>query len=79
VTWENRPSTAGTAASAASSTGYVEWNVTRMVVEMIGGGTNHGFVIRDAEENADAEQQFHAREKGQQPPQLVVTLGPAGS
>ncbi len=79
VTWEDRPSTAGTAATAAAGTGYVEWNVTRLLVEMIGAATNHGFVIRDAEENADAEQQFHAREKDSQPPQLIVHLGPAGS
>jgi large repetitive protein len=39
-------------------------------------GANHGFLIRDANENADAEQQFHSREKGSEPPQLVVTFGP---
>jgi hypothetical protein len=33
---------------------------------------NHGFLIRDALEGQDAEQQFHSREKGENAPQLVV-------
>ena len=37
---------------------------------------NNGFLIRDAVEGQDAEQQFHSREKGQNPPQLVVRFAP---
>ena len=44
---------------------------------MYGAGANHGFLIRDAVEgNSGAEQQFHSKEKGETPPQLVVTFGP---
>lgn len=39
-------------------------------------GANHGFLIRDAVEGQDHEQQFHSREKApDNPPQLVVTFG----
>ncbi len=40
-------------------------------------GSNYGFLIRDANENNDAEQQFHSREKGESMPQLVITFAPA--
>jgi hypothetical protein len=36
------------------------------------------FLIRDAVEGQDAEQQFHSREKGESPPQLVVRFAAAG-
>jgi hypothetical protein len=35
-------------------------------------------LIRDAVEGADAEQQFHSREKGDTPPRLVINFAPAG-
>jgi hypothetical protein len=38
---------------------------------------NNGFLIRDATEGQDAEQQFNSREKSDNPPQLVVTFKPA--
>ena len=44
---------------------------------MYSSGANNGFLIRDATENQDAEQQFHAREKGETPPELVLTFKPA--
>jgi hypothetical protein len=44
---------------------------------MYSSGSNNGFLIRDATESQDAEQQFHAREKGENPPQLVVSFKPA--
>ena len=41
--------------------------------------SNHGFLVRDAAENADAEQQFNSREKGENQPQLVITFAaPSG-
>ena len=57
-----------------SGTGYREWNVAGMVQAMYTGG-NHGFLVRDANENQDAEQQFHSREESTNRPQLVVTFG----
>ena len=37
-------------------------------------GGNHGFLVRDAFEGHDAEQQFHGREKGANVPHLVLRL-----
>jgi hypothetical protein len=77
VTWANAPQTAGTAATTTSGTGYREWNVATLVQAMYSSGSNHGFLIRDANEGQDAEQQLHAREKGTNVPQLVLTFKPA--
>jgi hypothetical protein len=74
VTWNGQPATAGSAAQVASGSGYREWNVTSQVQAMYAAG-NEGFLIRDAAENADAEQQFDSREAGGNPPQLVLTFG----
>jgi hypothetical protein len=79
VTWANQPSTTGAAATTASGAGYREWNVDSQVQEMYA-GVNNGFVVRDAIENGGgAEQQFHSREKGQSPPQLVLRFMPDGT
>ena len=75
VTWNNQPATTGTPATVASDPGYREWNVTSQVRAMYGSGVNRGFLIRDAAENDDAEQQFDSREAGSNPPQLVLTFG----
>ena len=77
VNWSNQPLTTGSAAATPSAAGYLEWNVTSQLHAMYG-TSNHGFLIRDALEGQDAEQQFHAREKGENPPQLVVRFA-AGS
>jgi large repetitive protein len=37
---------------------------------------NNGFLTGDASENNDSEQQFYSRDKGESPPQLVLTFGP---
>jgi hypothetical protein len=79
VNWSNQPQTTGAAATTASGLGYREWNVTSHVQAMVAEGANHGFLIRDAAENADAEQQFHSREKGENPPQLVLRFAVAGA
>jgi hypothetical protein len=76
VTWDNQPATTGAAATAASGSGYREWDVKTQVAAMYGTNAPHGFLIRDAAEGQDAEQQFHSREKGSEPPQLVVRFGP---
>jgi hypothetical protein len=41
-------------------------------------GSDYGFLIRDASENNrnGYEQQFHSREKGENPPELVITFAP---
>jgi hypothetical protein len=76
VTWSSQPATAGTAATTPSGPGYRQWTVTSQVQGMFDAGANHGFLIRDAQEGQDHEQQFHSREKApDQPPQLVVTFG----
>jgi hypothetical protein len=72
VSWSNQPATTGAAATTASGFGYRDWDVTSQVRAMLGEGVNHGFLIRDIVEGADAEQQLHSREKGDNPPQLVV-------
>jgi hypothetical protein len=41
-------------------------------VQAMYAGSNNGFLIRDAVESQDSEQQFHSREKSQSPPQLVI-------
>jgi hypothetical protein len=77
VSWNNQPPTIGAPATAASAQGWVEWNVTGMVQSMMVSG-NYGFLLRDAVEGQDNQQQFHAREKGENIPQLIITFAPAG-
>ena len=78
VAWSNQPSTTGAAATTASGTGSRQWTVTTQVNAM-STGANHGFLIRDASENAGraTTQSFRSREgDGGTAPQLVVTFGP---
>jgi hypothetical protein len=48
------------------------------MVQAMSGGTNYGFLIRDASESGGQamQQQFHSRE-GTNKPQLVITFGQA--
>ena len=77
VTWGNAPATTGAAATTSSGTGYREWNVATHAQAMYDSGAHDGWLIRDASENQDAEQQFHSREKGSNLPQLVLRFTPA--
>jgi hypothetical protein len=78
VTWNSQPATTGPAATTSSGSGNREWDVTTHVQAMYN-ETNHGFLIRDATESGSGfEQQFHSREKGEQPPQLVLAFTVAG-
>jgi CSLREA domain-containing protein len=77
VNWSNQPLTIGPAAATAAGTGYREWSVTSQVQAMYV-EANHGFLIRDSVEGQDAEQQFHSREKGENPPQLVIRYAAGG-
>jgi hypothetical protein len=73
VTWGNQPLTTGTAVTTSSGSGYREWVVTSQVQAMNEAGTSHGFLIRDMMEGSSGmEQSFHARDKGESPPQLVI-------
>jgi hypothetical protein len=76
VTWGNQPPTTGPAATTSSGSGYRSWNVVSQVQGMYA-GSNNGFLIRDAVENSGGnEQEFHAREKGENRPMLIITFGP---
>ena len=80
ITWGTQPPTVGPAAATTSGTGYRQWDVTAQVRAMYETGANHGFLVRDAAENADAEQQFNSREKGENEPQLLMTFAaPSGA
>jgi hypothetical protein len=79
VNWNSQPMPTGSAASAPSrsSAGWVEWNVTSQVQAMYNAGSNHGFLIRDANEggNTNHVNQFHSRETASgNAPQLVLTF-----
>jgi CSLREA domain-containing protein len=76
VTWANAPQTAASAVTTTSGSGYREWDLATLVQAMYSSGSNHGFLIKDAAEGQDAEQQIHAREKGENVPQLVVSFKP---
>ncbi|HEX7255584.1 MAG TPA: DNRLRE domain-containing protein, partial [Gaiellaceae bacterium] len=78
VSWNTQPPTTGAAATTTSGFGYREWDVSSQVQAMVADGASHGFLIRDAIEGQDAEQQFHSREKGESPPQLVVRFAASG-
>jgi hypothetical protein len=79
VTWSNQPGVTGSAVTTTSGSGWRTWNVTAMVQTMLTTGVNNGFLVRDASESGGgAEQQFHAREKGNNIPVLIITLAPAG-
>lgn len=75
VTWNNQPATTGTAATAASATGWVTWTVTSQVQAMYS-GSNNGFVVRDQTESGilTSDQVYGARE-GANDPELIVAWG----
>jgi parallel beta-helix repeat protein len=77
VTWETQPEASETGAAAWSRDGYVQWNVTAQLPAMLA-GPNHGFVLRDAAEGTELAggHGFYAREKGDNPPQLVIRFAP---
>jgi hypothetical protein len=76
VTWGNQPASTGTAAETGSGSGYRQWNVVSQVQAMYA-GSNNGFLIRDKTEGGGGnEQEFNAREKGENRPMLIITFGP---
>ena len=75
LTWSNQPASTGTAVAATNAAGWRTWDVLTHVTAMQS-GSNHGFVVKDATEDAAtaAEQQYDSREAANDP-QLVVTFG----
>ena len=77
VTWTNLPpSTTTGMATTTSAGGWRQWSVAAQVQAMYA-GTNHGFLVRDATEDAAGNgqlQEFSSR-TGANPPQLVLTFG----
>jgi hypothetical protein len=79
VTWRNQPQTTGPAVMTPSGSGYREWSVAAQVQAMYDASANNGFLVRDAVESwGGSEQQFHSREKNENPPMLVISFVPAG-
>lgn len=75
VRWTNQPATTGAAATTSSAAGWNQWSVTAQVQAMYS-GANNGFLIRfTSEGNPSAEMQYHARDKGSQHPELLITFG----
>ena len=79
VTWGNAPPTVGNAVTVNSGAGYRDWNVAGQAQAMYAANDFNGWLIRDANENQDAEQQLHSREKGSDLPQLVLKFGPTSA
>jgi hypothetical protein len=73
-----QPATSGSPVTTSSGNNWREWGVAALVQDMYAPGANHGFLVRDANESQDHEQQFNAREKGENVPQLVIRFKPAG-
>jgi hypothetical protein len=75
VTWSYQPAAAGSASSAPSAMGWVQWDVTAHVQAMYA-GSNHGFLVRDRTEsqNPASLQVFVSREGPVNQPELLITL-----
>jgi large repetitive protein len=75
VRWSNQPATTGPAATTTGATGWNQWSVTAPVQAMYA-GANNGFMIRyQSEGNPVREMQLHARDKGSEHPELLITFG----
>jgi hypothetical protein len=81
TSWSSQPATTGAAARAWSRQGYIQWNVTSQVAEIMEGAASHGFAMRDAAEGTEsaAGHGFYAREKGENPAHLVIRFAPPPS
>jgi hypothetical protein len=80
VTWSTQPVAEGpvSTATVAPDAEDLEWSVVGQVQAAYDTGSV-SFVVRDAVEGEDAEQQFHSREKGEAPPRLVIAFFPITS
>jgi hypothetical protein len=76
VAWHSQPASTGPSVVRATSSGWMDWNVTSQVLAMYA-GANHGFRISDASEvSANASHTFRSSETAD-PPQLEITWGAA--
>lgn len=74
VTWNLKPTRAGTPTAATTVLGWVPFDVSEQVSTMLS-GTNDGFVVGDSVEDAGTRIDVNMSPKeGANPPQLVVTL-----
>ena len=75
VTWQTQPRTAGPPAFVPSGEGFRSWSVKAQVQAMYDESAAHGFLVKDAEEGADAEHGFNPRED-EFAPELVIRYSP---
>ena len=70
VTWDTQPATDGLPRATWTAEGVVSFNVTSQVLA----GAAHGFLLKAAEEDAEAGVgvDFHGREKGETPPEVAL-------
>jgi hypothetical protein len=75
VTWATQPLAVGTSSTAASTAGWVQFDVTAQAQSLFG-GLNTGLVVKDSLEgqNPARTQQYSSREAGSYRPELVITL-----
>ena len=79
MTWGNAPATVGNAARRPPAPATATGTSPAHVQAMYDSAEHNGWLIRDADENQDSEQQFHSREKGSDLPQLVLRFKPAAA
>ena len=77
ITWNNKPAATGTVTSAPSESGDMDISVTPQVSEIYG-GTNNGFILRDAAESDSGDQRNHyySSESAGNEPQLIIWWQP---
>lgn len=77
VTWSNQPATTGTAVTASSATGWMQWEVTSHVSAMYS-GSNDGFLVRDSVEDSTSDKTLaQDSREGSKPPELIVRFAAA--
>jgi hypothetical protein len=76
VTWNNQPTTTGSAASAAtgSAGSWTAWTVTSIVQAQLA-GTNYGFLIQDSNEASGNIAQSYMSRENTNVPELQLTFG----
>lgn len=76
VTWDSQPTIGGVAASArvGGSVGYVEFDITSLVLDWYNGNSNnYGVMLIADDETLDEYQQFNTRESATNKPVLEIT------
>jgi hypothetical protein len=75
VTWATQPLAVGTPSTAASTAGWVQFDVTAQTQSLFG-DLNTGLVVKDSLEgqNPARTQEYSSREAGSYLPELIITL-----